>query len=257
MKHFIFSLLFLAIVSYHCLSATSTSSANAAGSVSAGTTTASAAGSAKLSVPVAGLVNLPVSYIGCVAQSATGLIGSLLPGLSVVANAGVGNVLNLASSVNLANTFAQNGATVSLNISVPACGLLSAVANTGALSPVISLLSDLNNALSGISADLDADLSLGSHLGIYCQAAPSCTVSLSAIAINGIKVSEDLNVNGNSISNTLSVLINNVALGTCNFQVSAQLAVNCGVGALVDNISQCRFLFELLGAAGSVLGSVL
>jgi hypothetical protein len=199
-----------------------------------------------------------------VTHSVSGLLGSLLPALSLVANTGAGNVVNLGASVMTANGLSQTGATVSLNISLPACGLLQIVANTGLLTPVISLVSDLtnilDNLLGSVLGTVNADLALGNILGISCQAAPGCTVSLTAIALNGIKISEDLNVNGNSLSNALSVKITNSLLSTCNFQITAKLSINCGVTALVDNISQCSFLFGLLndvtGATGGLLGGL-
>jgi len=218
---------------------------------------------AALPIPVAGLVNLPVTYLGVVTNTVSGLLGSLLPAISLIANVGVGNILTLGTSVITANGLSTTGATVAINITLPACGLLQVVADTGLLTPVISLVSDVtnlvNSLLSGLLGTVTADLSLGNNLGIWCQAAPGCTVSLTVIALNGIVVSEDLNVNGNSLNNVLSVLITNDLLSTCNFQITANLQVNCGVTALVDNITQCNFLFGLLNdvTGGGLLGGLL
>jgi len=260
----------LLISSAFCTFKTSTStSASGSGSASAGGVSASGSGSASaatssLPIPIPGIANLPLTYVGVVTHTVSGLLGSLLPALSLVANTGVGNIVNLGASVITANGLSNTGATVSLNISLPACGLLQVVANTGLLTPVISLVSDLTNILNSllgtITGVVNADLSLGNNLGIYCQAAPGCTVSLSAIALNGIAISEDLNVNGNSLHNVMSVLISNSLLSTCNFQITANLQVNCGVAAIVNDITQCNFLFGLLnevtGSGGGLLGGL-
>jgi len=114
--------------------------------------------------------------------------------------------------------------------------------------------------LNGLTGTLSSTLQLGNNLGIFCQAAPGCTVSLKAIALNGIKISEDLHVLGGStlLSNQASVAITHDLLSSCNFVITAQLSVNCPVGQVVNSITGCNFLFGLLGGAtGGLLGGLL
>jgi len=234
------------------------SSANLGGLLSG---TGSASGSASISLPISGLLNLPSQYLGVLLQRATGTFG-LLPAVSIVGDLNLGNLLSLGASVQLANAFAQNGATVSLNISLPTCGVLSAITKTTGLAsittPVITVVNDLANSLNSLAASITSDISIGTNLGIVCQAAPSCTIALANLRINGIKVSEDLNVRGGTINNALSVIIPNNLLNTCHFEITATLAINCNVvSATVDSLTSCKFLFELVNGVTGALGSIL
>jgi len=245
------------------------------GSASAGSPFGSASGSASgglggtlggvtsIAQPVLGIVNMPLQYVGVITQTVNGLLGALLPGLSLVANIN-GNLLNLGTSSISASAFAQNGATVNITISLPACGLLRVVGSIGVLQPVITIVADLlslvTNLLGSITGALTSSLKIGNTLGIVCAAAPGCQVSLRAIALNGIKVSDDLNLlgGGNLVNNQMSVLITNELLTSCNFVITAQLSVYCPVGQVVDSITGCNFLFGILGGAtGGLLGGLL
>jgi len=242
-------------------------SGSGSGSASAGGISGSGSLSGTLAIaqPVIGIVNMPIQFVGVITQTVNGLLGALLPGLSLVANIN-GNLLNLGSSSVSASAFAQNGATVNLTISLPACGLLRVVGSIGVLQPVITIVCDLlsivTNLLGSITGALTSSLRIGNILGISCAAAPGCQVSLRAIALNGIKVSEDLNLlgGGNLLTNQMSVLINNDILSTCNFVITAQLTINCPLTVVTDNITGCRFLFGLLDGVvggGGLLGGLL
>jgi len=215
--------------------------------------------------PVLGLVGMPLQFVGVVTQVVDGILGSQLPAVSLIANLSTGNILNLGSSNIAANAFIQNGATVNLNISLPGtCGLLRVVASTGLLQPVLTVVADLlsvvTNLLNGLTGSLSSTLQIGNNLGIFCQAAPGCTVSLKAIALNGAQISEDLTLLGSNslVNNQASVSINNNLLSSCNFILTAQLSVNCPVGQVVNSITGCNFLFGLLGGAtGGLLGGLL
>jgi len=215
--------------------------------------------------PVLGIVGMPLQYIGVVTHIVDGVLGAQLPAVSIVAQLSTGNVLNLGSSSIAANAFIQNGATVNINITLPGTsGILRVVASTGLLQPILSLVGDLlnvvSNLLNGITGSLGATLQIGNNLGIFCQAAPGCTVSLKAIALNGIKISEDLTLLGSSslINSQASVSIVNSLLSGEGVVLSAQLSVNCPVGQVVNSITGCNFLFGLLGGAtGGLLGGGL
>jgi len=216
----------------------------------------SAAGSVSLATPIQGLLNLPSHYVGALLQRATGTLGLIHPAVSIIADLNLGSLLSLGASADLSNVFAQNGATVSVNISLPTCGILSAVTKTTGLSgitnPVISVVDNLASHLTQLVAQITSDISIGNTLGIVCTAAPGCSVSLTNVRINGIRVSEDLNISPSSITNSLSVIITNDLLTTCNFQITANLAINCNVG--VTDITSCRFLFELVNGLIGGLG---
>jgi len=118
----------------------------------------------------------------------------------------------------------------------------------------------VSNLLNGLTGSLSSTLQIGSNLGIFCQAAPGCTVSLKAIALNGIRVSEDLTLLGSTtlVNNHASVSIVNSLLSGNNVVLSAQLSVNCPVGQIVNSVTGCNFLFGLLGGAtGGLLGGLL
>jgi len=253
-------------------------SGSGSGSASAGSNSVSGSGSAGLNgilgglggvnsiaQPVIGLVGMPLQFVGVITQVVDGILGSQLPAVSLIANVSTGNILNLGSSSIAANAFIQNGATVNLNISLPGtCGLLRVVASTGLLQPVLSVVADLlsvvTNLLNGLTGSLSSTLQIGNNLGIFCQAAPGCTVSLKAIALNGMQISEDLTVLGSNslVNNHASVSITNNLLSSCNFILTAQLSVNCPVGQVVNSITGCNFLFGLLGGAtGGILGGLL
>jgi len=218
-----------------------------------------------IATPVLGIVGMPLQYIGVVTHIVDGVLGAQLPAVSIVAQLATGNVLNIGSSSIAANAFIQNGATVNINITLPGTsGILRVVASTGLLQPILSVVGDLlnvvSNLLNGITGSLGATLQIGNNLGIFCQAAPGCTVSLKAIALNGIKVSEDLTLLGsNSLVNSqASVSIVNSLLSGNGVVLTATLSVNCPVGQVVHSITGCNFLFGLLqGATGGLLGGLL
>jgi len=248
---------------------------SASGSASAGSNSVSGSASGGLlggsggvlsiAQPVLGIVGMPLQYIGVLTHVVDGVLGAQLPAVSIVANLSTGNILNLGTSNIAANAFIQNGATVNINITLPGTsGILRVVASTGLLQPILSVVGDVlnivSNLLNGITGSLGATLQLGNNLGIFCQAAPGCTVSLKAIALNGVKISEDLNLLGsNSLVNSqASVSIVNSLLSGDNVVLSAQLSVNCPVGQVVNSITGCNFLFGLLGGAtGGLLGGLL
>jgi len=252
---------------------------NTGGSVSAGSNqvSGSASGSASGSIlgglggvtslasPVIGIVGMPLQYIGVVTHIVDGLLGAQLPAVSIVADLSSGNILNLGSSTISANAFIQNGATVNINITLlGASGSLRVVASTGLLQPILSVAGDLlnvvSNLLNGITGSLSSTLQIGNNMGIFCQAAPGCTVSLKAIALNGIKVSNDLTLLGtNSLANSqASVSIVNSLLSGSDTVLTATLSVSCPVGQVVNSITGCNFLFGLLqGATGGLLGGLL
>jgi len=253
-------------------------SGSASGSGSVGSNSASAGvsgavngalsglgGVTSIAKPVIGLVGMPLQYVGVVTQIVDGLLGSQLPAVSLIANINAGNILNLGSSSVTANAFIKNGATVNINITLPGTsGILRVVASTGLLTPILSVVGDLlnvvSNLLNGLTGSLTSTLQIGNNLGIFCQAAPGCTVSLKAIALNGIKVSDDLTLLGSNslVNNQASVSIVNSLLSANNVVLTAQLSVNCPVGQVVNTVTGCNFLFGLLsGATGGLLGGGL
>jgi len=238
-------------------------SAGASGAVSGALNGLS--GVTSLAKPVIGIVGMPLQFVGVVTQIVDGILGSQLPAVSIIANLSTGNILNIGSSNIAANAFIQNGATVNINITLPGTsGILRVVASTGLLQPILSLVGDLlsvvTNLLNGLTGSLSSTLQIGTNLGIVCQAAPGCTVSLKAIALNGIRVSEDLSLLGSDslVNNHASVSIVNSLLSGNNVVLSAQLSVNCPVGQVVNSVTGCNFLFGLLGGAtGGLLGGLL
>jgi len=251
-----------------------TSSSQVSGSAAGVAASGSGQASASIVSPVQGIVGMPLSFVGVLLQNVDGLLGTLLPGLSIVANISA-NVVNIASANVAANAVSADGTTLNITITVPSAGILRVVGLNSALQPVLSLVGDLlqdvTSLLSGVTGAANGivHLQLGNSLGIFCTAAPGCSVSLKAILLNGVKISNDLVLSGSSsstsLSNALSVLINSDALLSGNFVINAQLSISClnsglgsTLGSTVSAITGCNFLFSLLdGVAGGALGGLL
>jgi len=208
-------------------------------------TSASASSSTSLAVPVVGLASgLPLTNcVGTIVEQASGVLGALAPALSIV-GAGeniVIDVLNLVSSDLTAAELPTTGVDINISISLPACGVIKSVLTIGGdiLLPVESLVADLLNAITG-------GIQISSNAGIWCQAGPGCRLLLANICLNGIKISEDLVVNGGSVNNLLSVVIDNNLLLGCSWTITATLQLDCATSLLTDTITQCRFLFGIL-----------
>jgi len=249
----------------------SQTSASAAGTAASASTHSSVAGS--LMIPVHGIVGMPANFVGVLFQKVDGLLGTLLPGLSIVANISA-NVVNIASANVAASALSADGTTLNITITLPSAGILRVVGLNSALQPVLSLVGDLLQDVSSLLGSVTGavnghvNLQLGNTLGIFCTAAPGCSVSLKAILLNGVQVSNDLVLSGSSsstsLSDALSVLITSDALLSGDLVINAQLSISCNsglgstLGSTVSAITGCNFLFSLLnGVAGGVLGGLL
>jgi len=182
---------------------------------------------------LAGLPLAPICYLGGQLTHDTSLLGQLSPGLSIIQNTvpDALHLVNTAASKLLSSVFPLGvDLQFQMNLSSDCSNLTSQL-----LSPISGVVA------TAVQSNLPSNLleNLLDTGALFCSVAPGCSVNISSVLLNGVKISSDVTMIGAALGSSLnSINFQNTDLLSCGWNLTMNVHAQCEQGQLLRTVLQ-------------------